>query len=397
MNLQIDPNEAESLFSLLTGQGGSEKDLEAQVASTPAPVQPQSAGPISANTQNPIPTQAGFYDLLAGTPQASVSQEQVESPDVRQTRGAMTSKGQPAPQQAQAAQGNPLQQIFNDPNALLLLGATLAQRGQNESVLQAAGRGLVAGAQYLNAKSRQQILDQRTAEASTRADEELALRGSESAARVAEAQTRTRGLQQQQAETEANKDSRRRETQLKIDALEVKLGQARTEAERSRIQNQMDNIKLAYEQKYGEQLAQGKLGEQNARTRSLEAQADENAAQAGFARKKTEAFEGLPKDDQRRVLLGGAARSLKTREDRLNDFVNKNLSQYQDPRTGQVNIRAALADFDEVDRAADQAPGTPKQQTPESVRAEAQDALRRGAPKDKVNARLKQLGYAPID
>lgn len=396
MNLQIDPNEAESLFSLLTGQGGSEKDQAAQAAAAPAPVQPQSAGPISANTQNPIPNQAGFYDLLAGIPQASPAQGQVEAQDVRPARGEMAKAGAQAQQAPQAAQGG-LSQILSDPTSLLLLGASLAGKGANESVIGAATRGLLTSAQYLNAKSRQQMLDQQTAATAGRQQQELDIRAGESAQRVKESQVRTRGLEATQAETEANKDQRRKETQLKLDALEVKLGQAKTEAERSRISNQMDNIKLGYEQKYGERLMEGKVGEQAARTRSLEAQADENVAQAGMSRAKQKAFESLPQDDQRRMLLGGAAKSLKTREDRLNEFVNKNISQYQDPRTGAVNIKAAIADFDEVDRAGDQQPGAPKAQTPQSVRAEAQDAIKRGAPKDKVNARLKQLGYAPID
>lgn len=396
MNLQIDPNEAESLFSLLTGQGGSEKDQAAQVAAAPAPVQPQSAGPISANTQNPIPSQAGFYDLLAGTPQASPAQAQVEAQDVRPARGEMAKAGAQA-QKPQQAAGGGLEQILSDPTSLLLLGASLAGKGANESVIGAATRGLLTSAQYLNAKSRQQMLDQQTAQAAGRQQQELDIRAGESAQKIKESQVRTRGLEATQAETEANKDQRRKETQLKLDALEVKLGQAKTEAERSRIQNQMDNIKLGYEQKYGEQLQQGKAAEQAARTRSLEAQATENEAQAGMTKAKQKAFESLPQDDQRRMLLGGAAKSLKTREDRLNDFINKNLGQYQDPRTGAVNVKAAIADFDEVDRAADQQPGAPKQATPQSVRAEAQDAIKRGAPKDKVNARLKQLGYAPID
>lgn len=396
MNLQFDPTEAGALASLLTGTGGSEAAQQQAVAATPAPVQQSPGGPISANTQNPIPNQAGFYDLLAGTAAPSPAQQQVESAP-RMSRGDVKNAAPQAPSAAPQQAANPVMQLLQDPNALLLMAATMAQANPAESTLQAAGRGLMTGVQYLNAKSRQKILDQQTAAQAGRQQLELDIREAESGARIEESKVRTAGARQQQAETEATKDQRRRETQLKLDALEVKLGQAKTESERSRIQNQMDNIKLGYEQKYGEQLAAGKVSEQTARTRSLEAQAAENEAQAGVAKGKAEALASLPPEDRRRVMLGGAAKSLKTREDRLNEFINKNLGQYQDPRTGSINITSAIADFDAVDQAGNAAPGTTKQTTPQSIRQEALDAIKRGAPKDKVNARLKQMGYAPVD
>lgn len=335
MNLQIDPNEVGSLAQLIYGTGNSEKDQAAERQSPEGKAAVANpAGPISANTQNPIPNMAGFYNVLAGAPpeqtQPNLSlpmmsqQPQPNQPAQPQSVPVMSPQGQ-------VPQGPDPRQLFTDPNTLLLLGASLLGRGNNETILQSAARGLLAGQEYLNAKARQGQVDQRQAALDARGNEE-------SSARVRESNARTNASEAALQQSKDRFGLVLEADKAKLAALQQQLASAQTTDARARIQLAIDNLSLRMKEKYGDQLQQNEVDLGQARTESARATARENTAQANLTDAKAEALNSLSPEDKRRVLLGAGAKGIKDREDRYWDFVNRNARQFADPVTGAVDV-----------------------------------------------------------
>src|SRR5215471_17771547 len=100
MDLSIKPGEMGDLAKLLYGQGAA---ASPDSNTPPANAQPAPSGPVDANTQNPIPNNQGFYDLVAGNqpapaqpqaPQAAPAQPQAPANAASQPVAVSTPQGQ---------------------------------------------------------------------------------------------------------------------------------------------------------------------------------------------------------------------------------------------------------------------------------------------------------------
>jgi len=334
MDLSAKPSEIGDLAKLLYGQGASQAP---QNANPPDAAQAAPAGPVDANTQNPIPNNQGFYNLVTGqgpaTPQEQVNAPPVAAPPAQQappTNAASTPVAVSTPQ----GQGSAVK-LFTDPNALFLMGAALGSRSNNETFLQSASRGLLAGMEYMNAKDRQAVIDQTQ-------QNKAALEAAESGQRVAESKTRVAGSEQEMRVKEGMIDINKQLAMSKLDELKQRISSAGTTQEREKLQIQYDKLRNDIYKTYGMSEAGIALAGKGAQVGGQILQNEKTGAENDLLRQKLETLKGLSPEDRSRVLLGGAARGLKTPEDRAYDFINKNAAKFTNPNTGEVDMDRAL-------------------------------------------------------